>query len=705
MRKLSVVLCAIFLLAMVLPAYSAPISVLDLDSYTEALEIDYSQAAQLPLTGWFTKSFEDGRTMKLYIAPEASVRSYFTVIALPDNADTTAFLDSEGWFNLADTKGEAFIVLEPGTGGWGSAASEDAYVNEAMGVLRSGRNGNGVAVLSSFSEYYLVGYGAGAAPLEYWAAQNPTVVISQVYADGTSQKAYLDEAGAFVYDGTNTSGYHEGITDSTEFHAVLERTGIMECAKKDVPVPTWLINYTADSASGTYWRYANDCQDSAVDGTYWQKKDSARPQTLFAVSQLPSSAQGFSQVKFTTGSTPNAADLYAWLSTYTRYSISFAYSNFLAYRLDYTAAKVRAQQLASVGTATKTFTGTDWKGNTQEVAILGQATTSIPGHGQMHIGVFTFSDNDGDGKNDPREYMVYVPAGFSGKKLPVVIIYPGMTQTDIVFFDCTQWYSIADSEGVVLAFVCESYQKANATAVTHVDSYLYQTALMTVLREDIDGNLASLDFTRVYGSAHSLGSMTTQDMARVCPDFFAALASTSGVTFAVDDLDFGFDPSSDKPIPTMLITGQSDLPGMLPDMSSAALTKWGNYFMRVNGLNKTVGAKSANFGADNYQFVNKRHDIYTWYASGNIPVLKWGMTLLRDHTSYIGEVPLLWDFLKHFAKSEDGTRSYSASAFSSTNDTQTLFTPRTSSVGSSSSGCDALGLGMLAAAVMFLKRR
>ena len=702
MRKLSLVLCAMFLLGMALPVYSAPTSAVNLDRYTEAIPIDYTQAAQLPLTGWFVKPLSNDRTMHIYIAPEASVRSYFTVIAIPDSADTVSYLDSAGWFDLMDTKGESLAVLEPGANGWGSAAEEASYLEQAMGVLISTRNAHGVAVFSTFSEYYLVGYGAGAAPLEYWAAQNPTFVISQIYADGTSQKAYLDEAGAFVYDGTNRSGYHEGITDSAEFQAVLERTGIMECAKKDVPVPTWLINYTADSASGTYWRYANDCQDSPVDGTYWQRKDSARPQTLFAVSQLPSSALGFSQVKFTTGATPSAADLYGWLSTYTRYSISFAYSNFLAYRLDYTAAKVRAQQLASVGTATKTFTGTDWKGNTQEVAILGQATTSIPGHGQMHIGVFTFSDNDGDGKNDPREYMVYVPAGFSGQKLPVVIIYPGMTQTDIVFFDCTQWYSIADKEGVVLAFVCETYQKANANAVTHVDSYLYQTALMTVLREDIDGNLASLDFTRVYGSAHSLGSMTTQDMARVCPDFFAALASTSGVTFAVDDLDFGFDPSSDKPIPTMLITGQSDLPGMLPDMSSAALTKWGNYFMKVNGLNKTVGEKSANFGADLYQFINKRHDIYTWYWGGNIPVVKWGMTLLRDHTSNISEVPLLWDFLKHFAKTEDGIRIYSASAFSDAEDMQTIFTR---SSGSSSSGCDSLGLGAIAAVMMFMKKR
>ena len=87
MRKLSLVLCAMFLLGMALPVYSAPTSAVNLDRYTEAIPIDYTQAAQLPLTGWFVKPLSNDRTMHIYIAPEASVRSYFTVIAIPDSAD------------------------------------------------------------------------------------------------------------------------------------------------------------------------------------------------------------------------------------------------------------------------------------------------------------------------------------------------------------------------------------------------------------------------------------------------------------------------------------------------------------------------------------------------------------------------------------------------------------------------------------------
>ena len=96
----------------------------DFDSITN-LEKDWSQAAQLPLTGWYTKNIDvdgdgdianDARTVKVYIAPEASIRSYFTVVAVPDDVDTYEFLRDNGWFELANAKGEGLFVLEPARG-------------------------------------------------------------------------------------------------------------------------------------------------------------------------------------------------------------------------------------------------------------------------------------------------------------------------------------------------------------------------------------------------------------------------------------------------------------------------------------------------------------------------------------------------------------------------------------------------------------
>ena len=69
----------------------------DLDTIT-ALEKDWTQAAQLPLTGWFTKNIdvEGDRQVTVYISEEASIRSYFTVIAVPNGVDTQQFLEDEG---------------------------------------------------------------------------------------------------------------------------------------------------------------------------------------------------------------------------------------------------------------------------------------------------------------------------------------------------------------------------------------------------------------------------------------------------------------------------------------------------------------------------------------------------------------------------------------------------------------------------------
>ena len=84
---------------------------------------DPSIANGLPLTGYFERSFTvDGitRTAKIYIAPQAPIRSYFTVIAVPDGVATAEFLQETGWKDLADKTQEGLFVLEPGPGGWGS---------------------------------------------------------------------------------------------------------------------------------------------------------------------------------------------------------------------------------------------------------------------------------------------------------------------------------------------------------------------------------------------------------------------------------------------------------------------------------------------------------------------------------------------------------------------------------------------------------
>jgi hypothetical protein len=159
----------------------------------------------MEMTGYWEKSFDvngETRTAKIYISPETPIRSYYTVIAIPDGIDTEEFLRKSTWKDLADEKEEGLFVLEPGENGWGSAADELAYVTAAMSFYISNR------YFSIFGEHYLVGYGAGGPPLEAWAAANPLKVISQVYVDSKGLEAdYLNPFYTKEFDGTTSPPY------------------------------------------------------------------------------------------------------------------------------------------------------------------------------------------------------------------------------------------------------------------------------------------------------------------------------------------------------------------------------------------------------------------------------------------------------------------------------------------------------------------
>src|SRR3954452_12943306 len=168
---------------------------------------DYTRASKLPreMTGYWTKSFEvagTARTMKIYISPETPIRSYYTVIAVPDGVETARFLRGSGWAAVADRREEGLVVLEPGPGGWRGAGDEAAYVEAVMSFYEN----NGY--FSIFGLHYLVAYGPGAAALEAWAVAHPLRVVAQVYVDSPGLDAqYLDSYAAREFGGLTAPGY------------------------------------------------------------------------------------------------------------------------------------------------------------------------------------------------------------------------------------------------------------------------------------------------------------------------------------------------------------------------------------------------------------------------------------------------------------------------------------------------------------------
>ena len=102
--------------------------------------IDITRGNHLPLTGYLNQEIQVGdttRTVKLYIADGAPVRTYMTIINVPEGVDTYRFLEQTGWIDLMNERQEGLFVLEPGEEGWGTVEEEQAYIAAAMAAYNT----------------------------------------------------------------------------------------------------------------------------------------------------------------------------------------------------------------------------------------------------------------------------------------------------------------------------------------------------------------------------------------------------------------------------------------------------------------------------------------------------------------------------------------------------------------------------------------
>ena len=573
---------------------------------------DYTRANKLPreMTGYWEKSFDLGgatRTAKVYISPETPIRSYYTVIAVPDGVDTAEFLRKSSWRDIADQREEGLFVLEPGQDGWGDAEAEAAYVNAALSFYQSNR------YFSIYGLHYLVGYGAGAPALEAWAVAHPLRVISQVYLDSPGLRAdYLNAYAGLEFDGT-TDGPYTNVVFPDGFDLI---------RYDETVLPTWYINPDQGSiaASLSYWKQANDTSDAGdTDRTlgtvFRQQSGSDRWMTSHAgsVAQVAVLDRPVSYWnKLTT------SQIVEFLTYYTRYENVFAYGNQLYERAD----------LAALGVEVRT----------------------------MMVEGFI------------REYLVYVPQAVAnrwGDEAPVVFVWPGNSQTDKVFIDATQWWKVAENEGFILVIICEQYSNTSIS-VSHRDSNTFYRQLRELMIREYP-----VDPTRFYSTGQSAGSSVTQNFAIAFPEYFAAVASTSFTaapnaagTVNIDGVAY---PASGQVVPNYHIYGYGDLgflEGTLWDEIQNRLDDWAQYHLDVNGL--TLDDVDDVGGA--FSGWHDRHQTWTWHHPElGIPVLKLTKNIYRSHNTMAEESPMMWDFLKHYSQEVDAvgsiTRYYSASGF------------------------------------------
>ncbi|MDG4825251.1 hypothetical protein O7635_25675 [Asanoa sp. WMMD1127] len=573
---------------------------------------DYSRANKLPreMTGYWSKSFEVAgatRTAKVYISAETPIRSYYTVIAVPDGVRTAEFLARSGWVDVADRRAEGLFVLEPGPGGWGPHADEAVYVEAAMAFHQNNR------YFSIFGLHYLVGYGAGAPALEAWAVAHPLRVIGQVFVDSTGLDA--DHLAAYadrVFDGETDGSY-----TTVEFPPGFDLIRYAETV-----LPTWFIHPDRRTvgASLAYWKQANDAvgrpvRDRTLGTVYPQRRGSDRWMTSYAgpISQVAVQERPV-------GATSRVAtgQIVEFLTAYTRYENFFAYGNQLYERADY----------AKLGVEVRT----------------------------MMVEGFV------------REYLVHVPRSAHrrwGDRAPVLFVWPGNSQTDKVFFDAAQWWKVAEREGIVVVTVCEQYSNTSVS-VSHRDSHAFYRQLREVVTAEYP-----VDPTRFYSTGQSAGSSVTQNFAIAFPEYFAAVASTSFTaapsaagTVSIDGVEH---PASGRMIPNYQIYGYGDLAfleGTLWDDIENSLDSWARYHLHTNDLSLSdVDDVDGERSGWHDRFVT-----WTWRGRDTgIPVLKVTRNVYRSHNTMPEESPLMWDFLKHYSSETgaDGSvvRYYSPSGF------------------------------------------
>lgn len=554
-------------------------------------EYDFQRANKLPLSGYFEKSFEvkgTKRTVKFYISSNAPVRSFFTVIAVPGNVNTTEFLVNSGWLDIADKNEEGLILLEPGSNDWKDVQEEKEYIDAVMSFYSKN------AYFSIFGISYLLGFDGGGSALEAWATENPLNVISQAYVNTESQnESFYNQFNDKFMDG-QSSGY-------TPIDIPMD----IKIAYNEIPIPTLFIHPSLNKvATGiSYWKAVNEVKSESTASMEYLFGADVFPQSETSERWATTYSGPISKVatleKKVDVLDPNInLSIYHFLSEYVAYDNTTAYGRHLAPRKEY-----------------------------------GDIKTMLV-------------------SDELREFQVYEPE--SAKELwpsgaPVVFIFAGNSQTDKNFFHNTLWWKVADKEGCILVFPCETYSNSSVS-VSHANTGEFYEKLADYMKK-----YYPVDSTRFYASGQSAGSFAVQGFGITNPEYFAAIASTSGLSAVSDEGGFGRttpDIASNQMIPDYCIIGEGDIEmmtGTLWDNTENMLDAWAEYYLKTNKLG--LLGDGSNLETDG------RFLTWTWKNEMGFPLFKVGRTLYRAHNCIPAEMTRLWDFLKHWSY-KDGVRYY-----------------------------------------------